>query len=236
MWYPIGDTGEKGVVWHTFGGDALKAKLTAALGNGGGASHFIRLYADWSQRDNDESILVRETVGGVTNTEKIGSVPIYAERGLGLRLEYEWLCAGGSGIRAGGEWYLRNRQSSLTYPQLREQHLDWWRLWAEGVWTGRRVELAAALWLRNGSHNETERSVAGDAASQSFYPEHLLTYADWNNEYMTALRAGAKLGVRINIVKGFYADLSARYEHGFRLKFVPQPNRIESMLSLGYKW
>lgn len=230
-----GETGEKGVVWHRFGGDALKTRITAVLHSAGGTSHFVRFCAGWSQRNNAESILVRETVGGVTNTEMIGEVPIYAERSLSLRLEYEWLRGDGSGIRAGVDRYSRNGQSSLAYPQLREQSLDWWSLWAEGAWIVGRTELTAGLWLRNGSHGETSREVAG-ASSQTPYPEYLAQYAEWNAEYLTALRAGASLGIRVNIVKGFYAEVSARYEHGFRLKFVPQPNRIESILALGYKW
>ena len=40
----------------------------------------------------------------------------------------------------------------------------------------------------------------------------------------------------MNIAKGFYADASARYEHGFDLKYIPQPNRVEAVLALGYKW
>ena len=231
-----GRTGEKGVVWHTFGGDGVKGRIETKLRSAGGTHHFVRVCADWSQRDSRESILVRETTGGVTNTEVIGSVPIYAERSVSLRAEYEWLCACGSGIRAGAEWNSRRGQSSLSYPQLREQRLGWWRLWAEGAWVGRRAELTAGAWVRRGSHDETARTAASETVSQNPYPEYLSRYAEWSNEYLTALRAGASLGVRVNIVRGFYAEVSARYEHGFRLKAVPQPNRIESRLAFGYKW
>ena len=55
-------------------------------------------------------------------------------------------------------------------------------------------------------------------------------------EYRTATRIGCLLGLRVNIAKGFYADASARYEHGFDLKYIPQPNRVEAVLALGYKW
>lgn len=231
-----GETGEKGVVWHRFGGDRLRGRITAALPSGSGAMHFVRIAADWMQRDNAECILVRETTGGVTNTTILGQVPVYAERQLTLRAEYEWLHAGGSGVRAGVDWNRRNRQSSLAYPQLHEQQLGWWRLWAEGAWCSGRTEVTAGVWLRKGSHDETSREVAGAAASGQPYPELLSGYAAWNTEYLTALRAGVQAGVRVRIVQGFYAGVSACWEHGFRLESVPQPNRIGSMLTLGYRW
>ena len=231
-----GESGEKGVVWHTFDGDALNVKIAAVMQSAGGSQHFIRINAGWSQRDSNESILVRETVGGITNTEIIGSIPIYAERRLSMRVEYEWLRESGSGIRTGIDWNSRNGQSSLAYPQLREQQLGWWRLWADGVWICGRAELTAGAWIRKGCVDESARTVASQTTSQNAYPEHLSQYAEWNAEYLTALRAGLHAGVRINIVKGFYAEASARYEHGFALKFVPQPNRIESVVALGFKW
>lgn len=230
-----GETGEKGVVWHTFGGDGVKARLEMSPETTGVSRHFARVGLEWSQRDNAESILVRETTGGVTNTTSLGSVPIYAERNLSLHLEYEWQ-HGNSGIRAGFDWNSRSRQSSLAYPQLREQSLGWWNLWAEGIWAEKRVEIAAGLWVRSGSHSETERAVTAETAAQTPYPEQLAEYAAWNNEYLTALRTGCRLAVRVNIIKGFYAEAAARYEHGFRLETVPQPNRIECLLTLGYKW
>ena len=66
--------------------------------------------------------------------------------------------------------------------------------------------------------------------------KRLDSYADWSREYRTATRIGCLLGLRVNIAKGFYADASARYEHGFDLKYIPQPNRVEAVLALGYKW
>ena len=230
-----GETGEKGVTWHSFGGDAVRGKIAASFGSAGGSMHFIRAYAEWSRRDNAESILVRETTGGVTNTEILGSVPIYAERQMALRLEYEWMRAG-SGVRAGADWNRRMCQSSLAYPQLREQQSGWWNLWVDGRWASRHVELSAGAWVRRGSLDESERTTTTAAASQTAYPSRLTEYAAWNAEYLTALRAGAKLGVRVNIVRGIYCEVSARYEHGFRLTAVPQPNRVEYMAAVGWRW
>ena len=54
-------------------------------------------------------------------------------------------------------------------------------------------------------------------------------------EYLTAKRLGAGLGVRRNI-KRFYVELYARYEHGFDLQYVAQPNRVRATVSAGYNF
>lgn len=52
---------------------------------------------------------------------------------------------------------------------------------------------------------------------------------------LTAKRLGAALGLRRNI-KRFYVDVFARYEHGFGLEYVAQPNRVAATLSVGYNF
>lgn len=228
-----GDTGEKGTVWHEFDGDGLQARLVALFGSGR-SRHFVRARLDWDRSENAESVLTRETVGGVTNTVAWGTVPIYADRSLFSRLEWEWMC-GRSDLRAGADYGLRRRQSSLLWPEVREQSLRSWRVWTEGIWAVGRVELSGGLSASWGSCSDWERTT-GEATVDSDYPERLDAYADWSTEYCTATRLGCSLGVRVRIVKGFYADVSARYEHGFDLRYVPQPNRVEAVLALGYRW
>lgn len=228
-----GDSGEKGVVWHEFEGDGLQAHAVASLGSGR-SRHFVRAAIDWNSRENAESVLTRETEGGVTNTVSWGTVPVYAERSLATRLEWEWM-HGASSLRVGADWELLRRQSSLLWPVVREESLRSWRVWTEGIWAVGRTELSGGVFASWGSNAGGERS-AGAAETASAWPERLDAYADWNTEYRTATRVGCSLGVRVRIVKGFYADASARYEHGFDLRFVPQPNRVEAVLALGYKW
>lgn len=228
-----GDSGEKGIVWHEFGGDNLQAHLVAGFGPER-SRHFVRAMIDWNSRENAESVLTRETTGGVTNTFAWGTVPVYAERSLATRLEWEWMC-GASNLRAGADYELLRRQSSLLWPETREQALRSWRVWTEGTWAVGRAELSGGLFASWGRHADWERST-GDAVTATGYPERLDAYADWNTEYRTATRVGCSLGVRVRVVKGFYVDASARYEHGFDLQFIPQPNRVEALLALGYKW
>lgn len=228
-----GDTGEKGTVWHEFGGDGLEAHLVAFFGPGR-SRHFVRATVGWNRRDSEESVLSRETTGGVTNTFVWGTVPVYAERSLSSRLEWEWMC-GASDLRFGADFDLLRRQSSLLWPEVREESLRSWSIWSEGIWAVGRVELSGGLSVGWGSCADRERTT-GDTAVASAYPERLDSYADWSREYRTATRLGCLFGVRVNVVKGFYVDASARYEHGFDLQYIPQPNRVEAVLALGYKW
>ena len=229
-----GESGEKGSVWHQFAGNGLQLRLEARFDRGDD-SHWLRFRFGREVRQNRETVTVYETTGGVVNASTYGSVPVWAARQIATRLAYEWR-RGASGVRAGADYALVRQQSSLLYPELREQALRHWVLWTEGVWAVGRVELTAALSGRWGTHAESARSESSEMVPDSAYPERLGEYAEWHDEYLTATRLGARLGLRVRIVKGFYADASARYEHGFRLCRVPQPNRIEAVLALGYQW
>ena len=79
-----------------------------------------------------------------------------------------------------------------------------------------------------------KRSSKPPACSRE-YPGQLTAYYDYENEYLTAKRLGAALGLRRNI-KRFYIDVFARYEHGFGLEYVAQPNRVAATLSVGYNF
>lgn len=228
-----GDTGEKGTTWYEFDGDGVEARIVWCV-PGERSRHFVRAHLTWERLENAELVLTRETEGGITNTVSWGSVPVYAERNLSARLEWEWMC-GGSNLRAGADYGLERGQSSLLWPEVREQSIRQWRLWAEGLWSVGRVELEGGLSASWGAHDEQARTTA-ELEAASAYPERLDALADWHTEYLTAARLGCKLGVRVRIVAGFYAGLAARYEHGFDLQFVPQPNRVETVLTLGYKW
>ena len=67
------------------------------------------------------------------------------------------------------------------------------------------------------------------------YPGQLTGYYNYETEYLTAKRLGTGLGVRRNIER-FYVELYARYEHGFDLQYVAQPNRVRATVSVGYNF
>ncbi len=229
-----GDTGEKGVTWHQFSGDDLTGRMRWQRISHGGALHRIAGEISWEQLFNREVILSTETSGGVTISTTYGSVPIYEVRQLRSHLSYTWQRVA-SRIEVGAEYLLQRKQSSLLYPLLRQQALQQWQIRAEGRWAVGKVEMTLGAWTSWGDLS-TQEVAESDLLPESPYPTQQLTYLNWQNEYLTATRLGARLGVRVSIYKGLYADLTGRYEHGFRLRQIPQPNRIEVLLSIGYRW
>lgn len=86
-----------------------------------------------------------------------------------------------------------------------------------------------------GGFTEREKRFETPGVQPGEYPGQLTAYYDYENEYLTAKRLGAALGLRRNI-KRFYIDVFARYEHGFGLEYVAQPNRVAATLSVGYNF
>lgn len=229
-----GDSGEKGTTWHLFEGDELTGRLRWQRVTAGGSLHRLRGEITWEQLFNRETILSTETAGGITTSTIYGSVPIFESRQLRSDLSYTWQRAGDR-IEVGAEYLLQRKQSSLLYPLLRSQSMRQWRVRTEGRWGLGGVDLSAGLfgsWGRQVTHESCE----GELLPESPYPTQQLTYLNWQNEFLTATRLGALAGVRVTLYRELYIDLTARYEHGFRLQYLPQPNRVEAILSLGYRW
>lgn len=233
--HQAGETGEKGSRWHEFDGDHLTGLLRWQHKGARGGLHIVRGSIDWRELQNSEVILSTSTTGGVTIATAYGTVPIAQERALKSEIAWEWLQAKGSHLEAGARYALTREQSSLLYPLLRGRSLRQWELFAEGRWALRRVELTLGIEYGWGSSAEWE-SMVGEQLPVSPYPARQTELYNWENEYLTAPRLGALAALRVHFGRGFYGDLTARYSHGFGLEFIPQPNRIEALLSLGYSW
>ena len=96
-------------------------------------------------------------------------------------------------------------------------------------------ELTLAADYRQGGFEECEKQFETSGEQPGEYPGQLTGYYNYETEYLTAKRLGAGLGVRRNI-KRFYVELYARYEHGFDLQYVAQPNRVRATVSAGYNF
>lgn len=228
-----GEAGEKAIVWYQFEEDEVRGRISWHHKEGS-RDHFLRGEIAWNRATNAESVLHRETTGGVTLVTSLGEVPVYERRSLGASLEYEYRTLR-SLFRVGAEYALINEQSSLLYPQLREEFLSTWHLFAQGEQRWRHFELLCGVhahWGENSSHERT----ADELHPYSSYPDRLENYYRWHNEYATALRLGAELTLRFPLWHTLHLDLRCRYEHGFSLQWIPQPNRVEAGVALGFRW
>lgn len=232
--YTRGETGEKGARWHEFEGNRITGQLRWQHAGNQGGLHILRGRVDWQEQQSREVILSTTTTGGVTTTTAYGSVPMALQRTLRSEIAWEWQ-RGTSHLEAGARYALQREQSSLLYPQLRSQSLRQWQLYAEGRWGLKWVEFTLGVDFSRGSHAEWESTVAGQMP-ESPYPAQQSELFQWENEYLTAPQLGAVLGLRFLFGRGFYADLMARYRHGFGLEAIPQPNRVEAQVALGYRW
>lgn len=227
-----GRTGERGIIWHEFETHRTTGRAVLSLPRVGW-SHFVRLSFDWQSLGNRENILTYENINGVSNPRIHGSVPVFGRKQLLLEGEYE-LSDEGTDIRLGGSYSRLNRQSTLMYPCVKEQLLHYLQAYADVIRRFGPWELNLRAEFRKGGFSEREERFE-TVQQPGNYPERLDAFYHWENEYLTASRLGLGLGVRRNI-RRFYIDLAARWEHGFDLQYVAQPNRVRATLSFGYNF
>lgn len=227
-----GKSGEKETFWHEFSASAVEGRAALAL-ESEACSHFIRLNIDWESLDNEENILRRESVDGVTTVRYFGSVPIFGRRSVGAGGEYE-VRSQRVDLRAGAAWEKLARRSTLRFPSVREQEMHALKLFARAVVTLGKWELTAGADFRKGGSSESAYEL-GTQLESGEYPMQLTDYYRYATEYYTASRLGGELGLRRNI-KRFYVDVAARFEHGFDLKFIPEADRVRATVSVGYNF
>ena len=195
--------------------------------------HYVRLGMEWESLANRENILTYESVNGVSTPHLHGSTPIFGRKRLDLSAEYEWTTTR-MDWRVGINHTDLNRESTLMYPQTRGQRLQWTMVWSTWLYRFGAWELTLAADFRRGGFSEREE-LGESPARPGEYPMQLTDFYNCENEYWTMPRVGAGAGVRRNI-RRFYIDLSARYEHGFDVHYVSQPNRVRATLDVGYNF
>ena len=228
-----GETGESRIIWHLFETHQVTANAALSLGTAL-RRHFVRVNLDWQTLRTDENIITTETINGVQTITIHGSTPTFGRKGLDLGGEYEFV-APHTDLRAGVGYSQLNRESTLMYPYVKGQKLHFTKIYASLIRTFGLWELTLAADYRLGGFSECETQFETPGVQPGEYPGQLTAYYDYENEYLTAKRLGAALGLRRNI-KRFYVDVFARYEHGFGLEYVAQPNRVAATLSVGYNF
>ncbi len=226
-----GDTGEKDLTWHAFGGNRYSARAVLSL-RSAAYGHFVRLDFDWREQDLREMLVGKENINGVTVNKVYGSTPVSGRKNAEAGGEYE-IASERFHFRAGGRYSQTGRRSTLMYPYTREQKLHFAECFARGRRGFGRFELTAGVNCRWGGFSERSTTLAGGDTGD--YPLQLTAYYDREAEYLTATRLGAELAVRCNI-KRFYIDLSGRYEHGFGIRYAPGAERGAATIGVGYNF
>lgn len=225
-----GETGEKDTHMHDFTTSQVTVHGVAAFRTAR-AMHTARLRFDWMSQENDEHILRRESVNGISTVFDLGSLPVFARRGLDLSGEYQ-LQQGRTDLRAGLTYERLSRRSTLLFPYFREQTLNAVTLFARARISYMAWEFSGEADFRKGGFSEQARAEE-TPLTPSEYPLQLTDYYNYTNEYLTAPRLGIGVGARYYLNE-FYFDLSTRYEHGFGLDFIPRAHRVGVQISVGY--
>jgi len=227
-----GETGERGITWHEFLTDRVTVRGVLSLGRDG-ERHYVRAGARWESQSMDENILTVETVGGVATPQLHGSTPAFGRKSLDLHAEWEW-AAQRTDLRAGVGYERMNRRSTLMYPQIEGQRLHCVTVHASLVQRLGFWELSAEAGYRKGAFDEYSRQYDSPSAPGA-YPERLTEWYDRENEYLTADRLTAGLGLRRNI-RRFWVEIAARWEHGFGLKYLAGADRVRAEIGAGYNF
>ncbi len=231
--YRSGETGEKGFRWHEFSTDDVQARVVATLNRQAPTQHFVRLDFDWQSQLNNENVLDKVNIGGVTNVTIYGSTPIFGRKSYRVSGEYE-MHRDKMELRAGAIYSVLNRQSTLMYPMTRSQELHTTKVYASGLITVGRWDLSGGLSYLCGGFSESQSNPQSDMTLGK-YPTQLTEYYNLSNEYLTASRIGVEGAVRCNIHK-FYIDLRGFYERGFSLRYLPSANHGSVTLAVGYNF
>ena len=230
--YSKGLAGEKETVWFRFPGHSVSSRLGYRFGRGG-TLHFVRLNIRWSRQVNNENEIWKENYEGTTTTHVIGSDRIFGKETFVLSPEYEVTAPKGE-LRAGAAVSSLRRLTTLMYPYVVSQSMICAGVYAEGVLHAGRFDLKLGAAFASGKFTEKSRQVEMAEGEPGDPPARLTDYYNLQNEYMTAPRVTLAAGVRCNFPKGIYAEVGARFTHGFNIEYIAGANRWEETLKIGY--
>lgn len=226
-----GNAGEKDITWFTFSSDEVSARLGYRLMSGG-TEHFFRADVSFESMRNSESVIVKETVGGVTYNVTYGSNRVFTKAGTSGGFSYEAV-AGRWGAWAGVRLGNTGRMSSIIYPYIYTDSVFSGHADVGGMVKIWKLDIEASVSYGFGAMKTSDRiSDGGTEADRR--PDRLADWYDRQNEYLTAGRIGSMASVRYNFWKGLYVEAEARYCRAFSLKHIAGNDRVLGALSLGY--
>lgn len=221
MWrHRKGFSGEKQYIWYRFPGNDTKLTLGYDINK----KHLLRLVWSSFSQNNNETVLEKVTVGGVTNVVEHGSNLLSQRRNSSIRQEYDFY-----GDKLEFREYLnfgwRDSQCSPMYPFVYGQRISDVSAFADVLGHLGRWDLALGVLYSQARCTEESRTVASDSgvATEPFRLD------DWNKAHMDYICNPSMTflpRVRLNFGPGLYAELAglaatdfAAFRGGATLKF-----------------
>lgn len=226
-----GSAGEREAIWFKFPTHRITSHLSYRFKQGD-KEHFLRLNLQWSHLTNNENVISKETVNGITTTYVNGSNRIFEQDVFSANPEYELISPRGE-LRLGTELSASKRLVTQMYPYVASEKMLCSRTYISGVLHTGRFDLKAAASFSTGDFTEKSRTV--ETATEAGNPPYRLTdYYNLQNEYATATHATLHLGLRYHFNRGIYAEVQGSYTHGFNLNYIEGASRWNETIKLGY--
>lgn len=226
-----GSAGEREAIWFKFPTHRITSHLSYRFKQGD-KEYFLRLNLQWSHLTNNENVISKETVNGITTTYVNGSNRIFEQDVFSANPEYELISPRGE-LRLGTELSASKRLVTQMYPYVASEKMLCSRTYISGVLHTGRFDLKAAASFSTGDFTEKSRTV--ETATEAGNPPYRLTdYYNLQNEYATATHATLRLGLRYHFNRGIYAEVQGSYTHGFNLNYIEGASRWNETIKLGY--
>lgn len=226
-----GSAGEREAIWFKFPTHRITSHLSYRFKQGN-KEHFLRLNLQWSHLTNNENVISKETVNGITTTHVHGSNRIFEQDAFSANPEYELISSRGE-LRLGTELSTFKRLTTQMYPYVASEKMLCSRTYISGILHTGRFDLKAAASFSTGDFTEKSRTV--ETATEPGNPPYRLTdYYNLQNEYATATHATLRLGLRYHFNRGIYAEVQGSYTHGFNLNYIEGSSRWSETIKLGY--
>ena len=226
-----GSAGEREAIWFKFPTHRITSHLSYRFKQGD-KEHFLRLNLQWSHLTNNENVISKETVNGITTTYVNGSNRIFEQDVFSANPEYELISPRGE-LRLGTELSASKRLVTQMYPYVASEKMLCSRTYISGILHTGRFDLKAAASFSTGDFTEKSRTV--ETATEAGNPPYRLTdYYNLQNEYATATHATLRLGLRYHFNRGIYAEVQGSYTHGFNLNYIEGASQWNETIKLGY--
>ena len=229
--YSSGSAGERDAIWFKFPTHRITSHLSYHFKQGK-KEHFLRLNLQWSHLVNNENVITKETVNGITITHVHGSNRIFEQDVFSVHPEYEWISPR-TELRLGTNISTFRRLTTQMYPYVASEKMLCSRTYISSVFHLGKLDLKAAASFAIGNFTEKNRTTATDTEPGD-PPYRLTDYYNLKNEYTTAPQTTFHLGLRYHFNYGVYAEVQGSYTHGFNLQYIDGSNRWNETIKLGY--
>lgn len=225
--------GEKQTVWYRSPSVALEGRLTYRMPTAG-AENCFRLHGSWKKQDVQRTVLVRETVGGVSLVKERGANNVQIRNLAAADFEYERLGRLWD-FRAGLSWNMDAVSVAPVYPHLYGRTVQRFALQLLALRRLGRVSVWLAPSALTGSVKETEEVAAGvTVASGAPYRLNKNDYYYICNEFDSAFRTAVQAGCRVELGRGLFAGAEASCTKAFGLEHIAGDMRWSAEIKLGY--